>query len=192
MLNASYDTFSGRSWLPSDAWNLTLAASSAAYGCWNLLTKSLGDCPPYMLSPSMMTRSNGNFEWLLVICRATSYWGRSPVPLSPMTANFTESERFGSATDCAKTPAQASAVTISAIGTTVAFEDFTRLTENIHHPALVLSRELPAAIHDGDHDPAGCCALHRGKARADSARVVRTCGPVVFARARYASRGGST
>src|SRR5262245_60670035 len=141
MLYGSYDTFSGRSWLPSDAWNLTFAASRAAYGCSNFLTKSAGFCPPYMLSPSMMTRSNGNLEWAVVICCPMSYWGRSPVPLSPMAANFTESARFGRATDCAKTPVHASAVTKSAIGTNEGWVGFTRFMNNIHCTALVLSRE---------------------------------------------------
>src|SRR5262245_21077501 len=64
-----------------------------------------------MLSPSMITRLNGNLACTRVICCATSYWGRSPVPLSPMAANFSESVRFGRTTiDCAKNSAHIAAV----------------------------------------------------------------------------------
>src|SRR6267378_2174045 len=42
-----------------------------------------------MLSPSMITRSNGIRVRAAAIWRATSYCTRSPVPLSPMTANRT-------------------------------------------------------------------------------------------------------
>src|SRR2546422_3139389 len=43
-----------------------------------------------MLSPSMITSSNGIRIRAATIWRATSYCTRSPVPLSPMTANRTE------------------------------------------------------------------------------------------------------
>jgi hypothetical protein len=49
----------------------------------------------------MITSSNGNRARADVICCAMSNCGRSPVPLSPMTANFTESGRLGSAARCA-------------------------------------------------------------------------------------------
>src|SRR5438046_623906 len=38
----------------------------------------------------MITNSNGNFSRNLAICRPTSYCGRSPVPLSPITAKRTD------------------------------------------------------------------------------------------------------
>ena len=66
MLKGLYETFSGRSWFPSDAWNFTPADSSGAYGCSNFFTKSAGCWLPYMLSPSMMTRSNGNVRMHVV------------------------------------------------------------------------------------------------------------------------------
>src|SRR3954454_3124967 len=40
-----------------------------------------------MWSPSISTSSNGNCQCAATICAATSYSYRSPVPLSPMTAN---------------------------------------------------------------------------------------------------------
>ena len=54
-----------------------------------------------------MTRSKGNAEWTFVICCASSYCGLSPVPLSPMAANFSESDLLGSGEDCAKSAADA-------------------------------------------------------------------------------------
>src|SRR5688572_6751227 len=51
-----------------------------------------------MLSPSMMTKANGNAARKAVICALTSYCGGLPRPLSPMTANLTDASRFGSAT----------------------------------------------------------------------------------------------
>ena len=117
MLNGLYETFSTRSWLPNEAWNFTPAASSGAYGCSNFLTKSAGRWPPYMLSPSMMTRSNAKVARALAICCPTSYCGRSPVPLSPMTANFNEPGRLGSETaGCASTAAETRAATMAANG----------------------------------------------------------------------------
>src|SRR5438552_2647135 len=108
MLNGLYETFSGRSWLPSEAWNFTPAERSAAYGCSNFFTKSPGRWLPYMLSPSMMTRSKGKVPCAFVICCAISYCGRSPVPLSPMAANLTESGLLGRGAVCAKIVAAAS------------------------------------------------------------------------------------
>src|SRR5262245_21219639 len=49
-----------------------------------------------MLSPSMRTMSKGNLVRAAAICCPTSYSGFSPVPLSPRTANFSESGRVGS------------------------------------------------------------------------------------------------
>src|ERR1041385_2208127 len=59
--------------------------------------KSSGACRPYMLSPSMITMSNGNRCRAVTICCPTSYSPLSPVPLSPMTANFTEAALTGRA-----------------------------------------------------------------------------------------------
>src|SRR5436190_19290960 len=66
-----------------------------------------------MLSPSMITSSKGKVACSLVICPATSYWALSPVPLSPIAANFNESDRFGSAAAPATRPATAAAATTS-------------------------------------------------------------------------------
>ena len=49
----------------------------------------------------MMTISNGNVACPAAICAATSYCGLSPVPVSPMTANFSESGALGSASSSA-------------------------------------------------------------------------------------------
>src|SRR4029079_1239372 len=65
-----------------------------------------------MLSPSMSTKSNGNDERDDTSCRATSYCGGSPVPLSPMTANLSESAACGSAPS---TPAWSHATAVSAV-----------------------------------------------------------------------------
>src|SRR5690348_9392908 len=54
-----------------------------------------------MLSPIITTKVKGNFSCDASICFAMSYWGGSPVPLSPMTANFSESDAFGSGVCCA-------------------------------------------------------------------------------------------
>ena len=88
---------------------MTPAVSRDAYGNSNFLTKSAGLCLPYMLSPSMMTRSKGKVPWTFVICCAIWYWGRSPVPLSPIAANFSESDLLGSDVDCAKSAVEATA-----------------------------------------------------------------------------------
>src|SRR5438067_6499560 len=50
-----------------------------------------------MLSPSMMTRSNGRRACTAAICCASSYCARSPVPLSPITANVTDERPGGAA-----------------------------------------------------------------------------------------------
>src|SRR5436190_5670220 len=44
----------------------------------------------------MTTNSNGNWLRVAVSCFATASWCLSPVPVSPMTANFTEPALFGS------------------------------------------------------------------------------------------------
>src|SRR5688500_10643104 len=54
-----------------------------------------------MLSPSMMTNSNGNTCRTFAIWAATSYCERDPVPLSPMMANRTESSSRGGLTSIA-------------------------------------------------------------------------------------------
>src|SRR5260221_321875 len=43
-----------------------------------------------MLSPSMITKSKGNWARYLAISAAVSYWPFSPVPLSPITAKRIE------------------------------------------------------------------------------------------------------
>src|SRR5579864_2414195 len=43
-----------------------------------------------MLSPSMITKSNGNSPRYDAISSASAYCASSPVPLSPMTANRTD------------------------------------------------------------------------------------------------------
>src|SRR5918994_348009 len=48
-----------------------------------------------MLSPSITTKSNGNFTRHATICRATSFCGPSPRPESPMTANLIDPSRIG-------------------------------------------------------------------------------------------------
>src|SRR5712692_9983335 len=55
-----------------------------------------------MLSPSMRTISNGNLTRVATICRATSYSTRSPVPLSPITANLTASGFALAGSSCAR------------------------------------------------------------------------------------------
>src|SRR4029453_512667 len=58
-----------------------------------------------MLSPRMMTRSYGNLVCAIAICRPTSYWAVSPVPLSPMATNFSDPALLGRADCCAATAA---------------------------------------------------------------------------------------
>ena len=59
------------------------------------MTKSCGCWRPYMLSPSMITSSNGNRARAIAICSPTSYSGALPLPVSPIAANFSESGRAG-------------------------------------------------------------------------------------------------
>ena len=44
----------------------------------------------------MITKSNGNWARAPVSCFATASWWLSPVPVSPMTANFTDPCFIGS------------------------------------------------------------------------------------------------
>src|SRR5262249_38228040 len=63
-----------------------------------------------MLSPIITTSGNGNRACHSASSCPTSYSGRSPVPLSPMTANFSVSGLFGSGTcACAAAPGWAAA-----------------------------------------------------------------------------------
>ncbi len=49
-----------------------------------------------MLSPSINTNENGYSLWAAANCAASWYWRPAPLPLSPMTANFSESGALGS------------------------------------------------------------------------------------------------
>src|SRR5215471_3082686 len=61
-----------------------------------------------MLSPIITTSGKGNRACQAASCSPASYCGRSPVPLSPMTANFSVSGLLGSGT-CARDGAPACA-----------------------------------------------------------------------------------
>src|ERR1700674_1637541 len=65
-----------------------------------------------MLSPSMITNSNGKTWRALSICGATSYWGCSPVPISPIAAKRTESGLSGNLNSPAVWPAMKTARTL--------------------------------------------------------------------------------
>ena len=54
-----------------------------------------------MLSPSMIANSYGKTECAFHICAPVSVCARSPVPLSPITRNFTESLPIGGCTSMA-------------------------------------------------------------------------------------------
>src|SRR5580765_6469923 len=49
-----------------------------------------------MLSPSISTKSKEKWSCAAISCRPVSYCRDEPLPLSPITANFSESFRFGS------------------------------------------------------------------------------------------------
>jgi len=86
------------------------------YGASNFFSKSLGALPLYRLSPIIRTSSYGNFARDATSFSATLYCAESPVPLSPMTAIFSESLALGSVMSCAA-GAAAIAATIAS-GTT--------------------------------------------------------------------------
>src|SRR6476469_4345358 len=54
-----------------------------------------------MLSPTMTTNSNGNLARVAASCLATDNWCLSPVPVSPITANFTDPFCTGTDRFCA-------------------------------------------------------------------------------------------
>src|SRR5258708_34978022 len=56
-----------------------------------------------MLSPSIITKSNGNSCRTAFIRFATSYCGTSPVPMSPIAANLTEPVFSGNLNSSART-----------------------------------------------------------------------------------------
>src|SRR5258708_21889344 len=56
-----------------------------------------------MLSPSIITKSNGNCCRSVFIRSATSYCGASPVPMSPIAANLTEPILSGNLNSSART-----------------------------------------------------------------------------------------
>ena len=108
-------------------------SSSGAYGCSNFLTKSAGLWPPYMLSPSMMTRSNGNAAWVFAICcRDLDAAARSPVPLSPIAANFSESGLVGERRLCEAPPDAAAATKSSEVRRRRRGRGHRRTTQTIH------------------------------------------------------------
>src|ERR1044071_8554318 len=88
-----------------------------------------------MLSPSMMTRSNAHTSCAFSICLAISYCGRSPVPLSPMAANFSESVRLGKEREgCPKTAADVSTAKRTAIARRLPARDIVVILGRGHGP----------------------------------------------------------
>src|SRR3954467_15308859 len=69
-----------------------------------------------MLSPIMTTIGNANRACHAASCSPMSYWPFSPVPLSPITANFSESGLLGSGTcaDAGPPPCAADTATVLA------------------------------------------------------------------------------
>src|SRR6185503_14023699 len=70
--------------------------------------------------------------WTFAICCASSYCGRSPVPKSPMAANFSEPGVLGSGEACAKSAAHATAATKRNVEKRRRSPEATRITQTIH------------------------------------------------------------
>src|SRR5580704_2198891 len=114
-----------------------------------------------MLSPSMITKLNGNVRRALIICWATSYWGFSPVPMSPIAAKRTESGLSGKLNWPAWTSGRETLINIR-IGNSRFFtlhllsELGGIISQSVLCPLGILYRFLDGLLHGFLHDSLYC------------------------------------